>query len=52
MQLQYLNVDLIRWMLRARNVTSAIREGWAGASWIVELVSTGRRGRLGWLNCS
>ena len=31
------------WTLRARNATAAIRERWAGASWIIELVSTGRR---------
>jgi len=31
------------WQLRARNATEAIRERWAGASWIIELVSTGRR---------
>ena len=33
----------VRWTLRARNVSEAIRERWAGASWIMELVSTGRR---------
>ena len=33
----------VRWTLRARNATDAIRERWVGASWIVELVSTGRR---------
>jgi len=33
----------VRWTLRARNATGAIRERWAGASWIIELVSTGRR---------
>ncbi|WP_259722922.1 hypothetical protein [Synechococcus sp. CS-603] len=33
----------VRWQLRARNATDAIRERWEGASWIVELVSTGRR---------
>ena len=31
------------WTLRARNATGTIRERWAGASWIVELVSTSRR---------
>jgi hypothetical protein len=35
---------LVHWQLRARNATDAIRERWVGASWIVELVSTGRRG--------
>ena len=35
----------VRWTLRARNATDAIRERWAGASWILELVSTGLRGR-------
>ena len=29
--------------LRARNATGAIRRRWAGDSWIIELVSTGRR---------
>jgi len=33
----------VRWTLRARNATEAIRERWVGASWIIELVSTGRR---------
>ena len=33
----------MRWTLRARNATGGIRERWAGASWIIELVSTGRR---------
>jgi len=33
----------VRWTLRARNATETIRERWAGASWIIELVSTGRR---------
>lgn len=33
----------MRWTLRARNATDAIRERWAGAIWIIELVSTGRR---------
>ncbi len=33
----------VRWTLRARNATDAIRERWVGASWIIELVSTGRR---------
>jgi hypothetical protein len=33
----------VRWTLRARNASEAIRERWAGASWIIELVSTGRR---------
>ena len=33
------------WQLRARNATDAIRERWAGASWIIELVSTGLQGR-------
>jgi hypothetical protein len=33
----------VRWTLRARSATAAIRERWAGASWIFELVSTGRR---------
>ncbi|QPN70337.1 hypothetical protein [Synechococcus sp. CBW1108] len=32
-----------RWTLRARNATDAIRERWSGASWIIELVSTGWR---------
>ena len=31
----------MRWDLRARNATEAIRELWSGASWIIELVSTG-----------
>jgi hypothetical protein len=31
------------WPLRARNATDTIRQRWAGASWIIELVSTGRR---------
>ena len=33
----------VRWQLRARNATEAIRQRWAGASWIIQLVSTGRR---------
>ena len=33
----------VRWTLRARIATGGIRERWAGASWIIELVSTGRR---------
>jgi hypothetical protein len=33
----------VRWTLRARNATDAIRKRWVGASWIVELVSTGQR---------
>jgi hypothetical protein len=33
----------VRWTVRARNATGAIRERWAGASWIIELVSTGWR---------
>ncbi len=33
----------VRWTLRARNATEAIRERWVGASCIIELVSTGRR---------
>jgi hypothetical protein len=33
----------MRWTLRARNATAAIRERWVGASWIIELASTGRR---------
>ncbi len=33
----------VRWTLRARNASKAIRERCAGASWIIELVSTGRR---------
>ena len=33
----------VRWTLRARNASEAIRERWASASWIIELVSTGRR---------
>lgn len=33
----------VRWQIRARNATRAIRERWEGASWIIELVSTGRR---------
>ena len=33
----------VRWQLRARNATDAIRERWVGASWIIELVSSGRR---------
>ena len=33
----------VRWQLRARNATETIRERWAGATWIIELVSTGRR---------
>jgi len=28
---------------RLTNATGAIRERWAGASWIIELVSAGRR---------
>jgi len=31
----------VRWDLRASNATEAIRERWSGASWIIELVSTG-----------
>ena len=31
------------WQLRARNAIETIRERWVGATWIVELVSTGRR---------
>ena len=34
----------VRWTLRARNATDTIRQRWAGASWIIELVSTGLRG--------
>jgi hypothetical protein len=34
----------VRWTLRARNATDAIRQRWAGASWIIELVSSGLRG--------
>jgi len=33
----------VRWTLRARNATDTMRERWVGASWIIELVSTGRR---------
>jgi len=33
----------VRWELRARNATDAISVRWVGASWIIELVSTGRR---------
>ena len=33
----------MRWQLRARNATEAIRQRWAGASWIIELVSDGWR---------
>jgi predicted transposase YbfD/YdcC len=33
----------VRWQLRARNATDVIRERWLCASWIIELVSTGRR---------
>jgi predicted transposase YbfD/YdcC len=33
----------VRWTLRARNATRAIRERWAGTSRIIELASTGRR---------
>jgi len=33
----------VRWTLRARNATEAIRHRWSGASWIIELVSTGHR---------
>lgn len=33
----------VRWTLRARNATEAIRNRWSGASWIIELVSTGHR---------
>jgi hypothetical protein len=33
----------VRWDLRARNATEAIRERWSGASWIIELVSIGVR---------
>jgi hypothetical protein len=33
----------VRWQLRARNATDAIRERWVGASWIIELVSSGLR---------
>jgi predicted transposase YbfD/YdcC len=33
----------VRWTIRARNATETIRERWVGASWIIELVSTGWR---------
>jgi hypothetical protein len=33
----------VLWELRARNATEAIRERWIGASWIIELVSSGQR---------
>ena len=33
----------VRWQLRAREATDVIRERWTGASWIVELESSGRR---------
>jgi hypothetical protein len=33
----------VLWELRARNATDAIRERWIGASWIIELVSSGKR---------
>ncbi len=33
----------VRWQLRASNATDTIRKRWAGVSWIIELVSTGRR---------
>nr|WP_255090932.1 ISAs1 family transposase [Vulcanococcus limneticus] len=33
----------VRWDLRARNAGEAITERWSGASWIIELVSTGVR---------
>jgi hypothetical protein len=33
----------VRWTLRARNGTEFIRNRWSGASWIIELVSTGHR---------
>ncbi len=35
----------VRWTLRARNATDAIRQRWAGASWIIELISSGLRVR-------
>ena len=34
----------VRWTLRARNATDSISERWAGASWIIELVSSGLHG--------
>ncbi len=33
----------VHWQLRASNATETIRERWAGATWIIKLVSTGRR---------
>ena len=34
----------VGWTLRTSNATDAIRQRWAGASWILELVSSGLRG--------
>jgi hypothetical protein len=33
----------VSWTFRARNATGAVRERWTGASWIIDLMSTGRR---------
>lgn len=33
----------MRWQLRACNATGTIRQRWVSPSWIIELVSTGRR---------
>jgi hypothetical protein len=33
----------VLWKLRERNAADAIRERWIGASWIIELVSSGKR---------
>jgi hypothetical protein len=33
----------VRWELRTHNAIDVIRERWLCASWIIELVSTGRR---------
>jgi hypothetical protein len=34
----------VHWQLKARNATDAIRQRWAGASWIIELIRDGWRG--------
>jgi hypothetical protein len=33
----------VLWELRARNATDVIRERWLGASWIIQLVTSGHR---------
>jgi hypothetical protein len=33
----------ITWMLRAKQAPERIKENWPGCSWIVELITTGRR---------